>query len=564
MHSNPRIAKLFKRVSLQAVVRMLLVLLLPAFLLVSNGWSAPVDLATAHLVAQNTVRHHLALHGHWNGSTAPTVGPGEEVQYQGCTVAYDFNVSPSGHVLVSVDDTLSPVPLYSTRSAFVAARAGQPQSLESWIVPEQHAKVAGLEQVRTRAAGFQTSASFYPARIARAWEIYLQPAQDGSSQASLTASVTQRSAVSRSATVAPLLTTLWGQSSPYYLMTPSVNGAHGCTHTLTGCVATAWAQVLNYWQWPAQGQGSVSYSWNGRTLSMDFSQSVYDWSHMGDTPSGTDTVENQAISKLLYDVALAAQTVFGCTESTSQMWADDVLDVYFGYKAMTFHDRLDYSDPDAWFAMFQTELDATPPRPVIFSIFSDTIGHEVVVDGYQTDTTNMVHINFGWPTLADAYEGYFDISDPSTFYLQYYWDVNEQYLVTGIQPNENATLPTVNAGADQSVDEGAAVTLSGSAVHDGYTIETLQWRKVDDPEFQITGSNQSTATFTAPSVSADTTMVFRFKAIDNSGNVGFDDCTVTVRNTDAPPATPPATPTPVPFAGDGGGGGGGCFIATLR
>ena len=52
--------------------------------------------------------------------------------------------------------------------------------------------------------------------------------------------------------VGPLLTTQWFQKSPYNQLCPG--------HTMTGCVATAMAQVMKYWNYPAFGRGSHSYT----------------------------------------------------------------------------------------------------------------------------------------------------------------------------------------------------------------------------------------------------------------------------------------------------------------
>lgn len=46
--------------------------------------------------------------------------------------------------------------------------------------------------------------------------------------------------------VDPLIKTMWGQGKPYNNLTPTIDGQH----CVTGCVATAIAQVLNYWRWP--------------------------------------------------------------------------------------------------------------------------------------------------------------------------------------------------------------------------------------------------------------------------------------------------------------------------
>ena len=46
--------------------------------------------------------------------------------------------------------------------------------------------------------------------------------------------------------ISPLIQSEWHQFSPYNLQTPTSGGSH----CLTGCVATAMAQLMNYWKHP--------------------------------------------------------------------------------------------------------------------------------------------------------------------------------------------------------------------------------------------------------------------------------------------------------------------------
>lgn len=79
--------------------------------------------------------------------------------------------------------------------------------------------------------------------------------------------------------IEPLVKTKWNQSEPYNNQCPTING----NKTLTGCVATAMAQIMKYHQWPVTGRGSHSYEWSGgQTLSMDFSKVTFDWENMLD------------------------------------------------------------------------------------------------------------------------------------------------------------------------------------------------------------------------------------------------------------------------------------------
>jgi hypothetical protein len=92
--------------------------------------------------------------------------------------------------------------------------------------------------------------------------------------------------------IGPLLKTTWDQTAPYNNMCPvaSNGGMEGYGGRCpTGCVATAMAQILNYWQWPKQGWGFHTNESNstqteqayifkfGGSGSLEFNGVVYNW-----------------------------------------------------------------------------------------------------------------------------------------------------------------------------------------------------------------------------------------------------------------------------------------------
>ncbi len=99
--------------------------------------------------------------------------------------------------------------------------------------------------------------------------------------------------------------------------------------------------------------------------------------------------------------------------------------------------------------------------------------------------------------------------------------------------------PVVNAGADQTVEEGITVTLSGSAVDpDGDTL-TYVWTQTAGPSVTLSGADTATASFATPDVTANTVFTFTLKVTDPSGVAVEDSVSITVT------------------AKTGGGGGGG-------
>ena len=81
--------------------------------------------------------------------------------------------------------------------------------------------------------------------------------------------------------VAPLIATKWDQS-PYYNELCPYDNLQDET-TVTGCVATAMAQVMKFWNYPEKGSGFHSYNHSTYgTLSANFGSTTYDWANMPD------------------------------------------------------------------------------------------------------------------------------------------------------------------------------------------------------------------------------------------------------------------------------------------
>ena len=57
------------------------------------------------------------------------------------------------------------------------------------------------------------------------------------------------------AVVGPLCQTIWNQNYPFNSQCPEDTTGNG-GHVYAGCVATAMGQVMKYWDWPEQGNGS--------------------------------------------------------------------------------------------------------------------------------------------------------------------------------------------------------------------------------------------------------------------------------------------------------------------
>lgn len=90
--------------------------------------------------------------------------------------------------------------------------------------------------------------------------------------------------------------------------------------------------------------------------------------------------------------------------------------------------------------------------------------------------------------------------------------------------------PIADAGDDQLVDAGAAVTLDGSGSADAENPAALEyaWVQVGGPEASLAGADTATPRFTAPAVAEDTELTFELTVTDDVGATSSDEVVVTV------------------------------------
>lgn len=211
------------------------------------------------------------------------------------------------------------------------------------------------------------------------------------------------------APIAPLVTSRWDQTDPYNLQCPIYNGttlpSYSGMQCLTGCVATAWAQIMYYHKWPVQGSGSHSYKWtfNGEdlgTLSADFSQSIYNWDAMTDIYNSSSSEESRnAVSQLMSDIGIASEMSYSPISSGAiSLTSLQGLVEYFGYDVGAALIQRNYYGLEEWQDSIYASLAAG--YPVYYGGQNSSAGHAFVCDGYNN---GYFHINWGWSGLSNGY-----------------------------------------------------------------------------------------------------------------------------------------------------------------
>jgi len=324
----------------------------------------------------------------------------------GIACYYVFNlITYKCFVIVSANDISTPILGYSTESNFDTTTKRLPLQMKDLL--DNYSKKIDYA-IKHKSAATVT--------IKNRWEQLKQPPQKNKIELF----------GSGSKEVLPLLKTTWDQYSEYsgppytYNALCPYDNKFGA-QTITGCVATAMAQVMKYWNYPAKGSGKhtyipATYPYLGPVTAI-FDSTTYQWNEMPNSLlQNSSPTQINAVATLMYDCGVSVNMDYGVAEvdgsgalatnygglysNTTQ----DALPNNFGYdNSIKGLERSNYAD-SVWISILENELNAK--RPVIYTGSGNQGGHCFVADGY--DSSNYFHFNWGW---SGYFNGYFNIND---------------------------------------------------------------------------------------------------------------------------------------------------------
>ncbi|MBR2231372.1 MAG: C10 family peptidase, partial [Prevotella sp.] len=274
-----------------------------------------------------------------------------------------------------------------------------------------------------------------------------------------------------SAAIAPLIKSKWSQHAPYNYMCPDGNhvdydesGYNTENRCVTGCVATAMAQIMYYWKWPKTCPSLDAYEVStGKTLK-GLPATTFKWDKMKDSYGWEETgASANAVAELLRYCGQAVHMGYSPSGSGAAVSAN-VMASIFQYSPNS-HDlfRDNYS-VSRWESIIYEEL--ANRRPVLYDGGSNSGAHQFIVDGY--DGAGLFHFNWGWGGGLDCY-GVLSLADP-------YGDGNGfhygQGAIIGVKPAENGEvmMPFMYSWINNNVP---AATYSRSASADNFTSVSL-------------------------------------------------------------------------------------------
>ena len=201
--------------------------------------------------------------------------------------------------------------------------------------------------------------------------------------------------------VEPFMKCTWNQGSPYNNLCPLDGGSR----SVTGCVATAMAQILYYnreksvTETTAAIPGYTTYS-KGISVPGIAAGSPIDWANMKDSYSSATDLQRQAVAQLMLYCGVSVEMDYTNSSSGAQIYmVAEACKKYFGYgNSVKFIDS--FSSEDEMDQLVYNELAAG--RPVYLGGYTGdwSVGHAFLTCGYENQR---YWINWGWGGQSDGY-----------------------------------------------------------------------------------------------------------------------------------------------------------------
>lgn len=343
---------------------------------------------------------------------------------------YAFNIEGGGYIIASADSRTLPVLGYSTTGTIDWEQ--MPENMRSWL--KQYDDAIVTLGHRTDFRDGEQATTLY-------------------GQGTTTARQSHRA---ERMAVEPLIKTHWNQIAPYWDQVPTYQGPDPNLRNkqcLVGCVATAMAQIMNYWQWPnTVPDGLPDYDYNIQYNSGNYTWHVgalpptwFDWDNMADDYGYYDPDKNyirletteaqdKAVATLMRYCGQSVGMKYRPSEaggsSAEYFSVAKALVNYFDYNAAQRIERQFSFSIDEWEEIIYSELAAG--RPVAYGGLSDSGGHAFVCDGY--DGNGLFHINWGWSGKDDGY-----------------------FALAVLNPYNNTSAGSGSSGIGYCIDESAII-----------------------------------------------------------------------------------------------------------
>lgn len=294
--------------------------------------------------------------------------------------------------------------------------------------------------------------------------------------------------------VEPLIQTTWGQELPYYLLCPVMRDEYSAV----GCVATAMAQVMNYWQYPTSCAAISSYYLSGYGTVSGLPATTFDYSLLLDSYCHWDYDNSLLVQDTYTDAQAQEVAKLGryCGQAVKMQYDPDGSGAYtndqlsamknFGFTSSQLYSKSgggwwgsssNYTTAQ-WEAMIKTDLDAG--RPILYSANDpQNGGHAFICDGYNSN--GYFHFNLGWYGTCDGWYVSTTLSMVHRDGDQLNFSSGHE-MITGIQPPTYCIINADNVDANNGLlilGENLDVTAQNVTLRTSYNNVNLTFALTD-------------------------------------------------------------------------------------
>lgn len=376
---------------------------------------------------------------------------------------YIVSMQPQGWVMISATDKVEPILGYSVNSTINQREL--PVQMKDWIDGIQRQIIHSF------------SSDYFPdSEIQQKWARVKSPEESNTYLKSAQVSV------------GPLLSSTWDQGRYYNELAPyDETSSAGNNHVWIGCVATAMAQLMKYWEYPIHGTGSNTYTHPGYgEQSVNFGEATYNWGAMPDHLSE----ENREVQQISYHAAVSVNMDFDPQGSGAFLVdAQYAFINYFNYNSTIFEpSKQEWSDVE-WKNQLMQELDKG--RPILYSGYnsSGSSGHAFVMDGYNND---YFHFNWGWGGYAN---GNFLLSALNPGGSNYTYD---QSALIGIEPIQTSPISSPYFQGFESGSSGQISTYGVASIVNTEKHSGTRSLELSRTAFSSYSKNSASLTFIVP------------------------------------------------------------------
>ena len=437
--------------------------------------TSSLTIATAHSTIEPTI-HQITLETATKAAenkllslekTAYQIGNFETItNHQNTIIGYIFHLTPIGYIVISAYYQLPPVIAYSFTQPFHTIQS-QATPLLQLLQQDLQLRINNIPNLPQQILTQRT----------HEWNNYL------SEELLITPPANQWPQTTQATLDDYWLETTWHQNAPYNNFCP-IDKSSG-DRSVAGCPAVAMGQILNYHQTIHNTQFSDDddyfHNYAGNAYWIDNDYIEYEFPAFPDLNTYLNTLTTHYNDNIPITDDDKAALIFACGVAARQVYhptgsgtfgVSQAEDAYLRFN-FTEIDLLTDDDPDLYDKIIANIQDALPVHLAVVNP-EWTAGHNLVIDGYNTD--GYYHLNFGWGGPQD---GWYLLPDD----IPYGLTVIEGVIVDIIPNTSGSNLQSQGSLSWTDIPAGATV-------HGNFTIEnvgepgySIDWEITTIPEW---------------------------------------------------------------------------------